>query len=284
MQNVKWLIQECDEDPTVASLIKEVQKQGFELKTFKYDPRDAKRNWTKAYQPKDCVCFYGSIQAAYMIDSRASWAPCIFGQDGSGNLFKQYNMFYLMAYYKNEMQNYRGIFQPYQNVKDLYLSYLNRNETPPALFIRPNDGTKKFAGQVITSMSDIIYLDSKCSPEDIVFTCPAVNPFPEEYRLVVVDGKIVTGSLYRKKGSLEPIIDDYLPESMIRYSQEILNSKKWKPDRMFVMDIVYYPLLEKCRVLEFNSISTSGLYACDLEIIVREQSRIVREEWEKYYG
>ena len=56
--------------------------------------------------------------------------------------------------------------------------------------------------------------------------------------------------------------------------------EEWQPDRAYTLDICLSD--GKYSLLEANSFSCSGLYACPVEPIVREVSRIALEEWKEY--
>ena len=51
---------------------------------------------------------------------------------------------------------------------------------------------------------------------------------------------------------------------------------------MWVLDMCKAAGLGAPKVLEVNSFSCSGLYGCNIEKIVREVSRVAKEEYDEY--
>jgi hypothetical protein len=81
----------------------------------------------------------------------------------------------------------------------------------------------------------------------------------QECRFFVVDSKIVTYSQYKIGETVRylPVVDDYL----IEYVNKIISI--WQPDIAYCLDICVSDGQPK--VLEVNSINSSGLYALDTQ-------------------
>lgn len=146
------------------------------------------------------------------------------------------------------------------------------------LFIRPNSGFKTFAGQVIylgTLDTDIETLDQLTGVmNDTLIFYNYVEKIEGEFRFVIVDGKVVTGSEYRWDGCLDIRID--YPESCFRLAQ-LVAEQPWQVDIAYTCDIA---LTEKGpKIIELNGFSCAGLYACDLEKVVCAVSDAALKEW-----
>lgn len=151
-------------------------------------------------------------------------------------------------------------------------------------FIRPVHDLKVFAGMVLdgedlekwkTEVWDISDGYSTLTPQTPV-TVSRIKEIECEARFFVVDGHVVTGSLYRQWGSTKK--ERLAPEDfMWEFAQEMVD--RWQPAKAFVIDValVDEELTEgmtdgerdvEMKVIEVNTINSSGFYAADpLEIV-----------------
>lgn len=155
------------------------------------------------------------------------------------------------------------------------------------IFIRPNEVTKAFAGRVINGRDFDHEINSlnqieKIDPETL---CVVASPreIAGEFRMIIVDGKVITGSEYRWDDKLDIRID--VDERCWKLAEEVA-AHPWQPDRVYVCDVA----LEvseiasrdlRPRLIELNSFSCAGLYACDTRKIVEAVSRAANKE---YFG
>lgn len=139
-------------------------------------------------------------------------------------------------------------------------------------FIRPVEDRKIFAGQIIhkdeynewKAKTENAHKDgyTTLTPDTEVVVSP-LKEIHSEWRFFVVDGKIVTGSLYKRYGMLyqQPLAND---DEVIPYAQSMVD--KWQPDRAFVIDIALTD--EGYKVIEYNCMNSCGFYSCDVGKIV----------------
>jgi len=74
----------------------------------------------------------------------------------------------------------------------------------------------------------------------------------------VLDGKVRAGSRYREGGRLS--IHPDVPYDVLRQARQHAN--RWLPADFIVMDLAVLPG-NQTRIVEFNSVHTSGLYAIE---------------------
>lgn len=140
----------------------------------------------------------------------------------------------------------------------------------PDLFIRPVSDSKEVAGSV-KSRGEIIELAKKVlsiNPDEIpggsmehdtelMLTAPV--RIQKEWRLWVVDGQIVTYSLYKegRRVIYRPEIDD----DALHFAQQRVDDN---PDyaRAYVIDVCRTE--DELRMIETNCINAAGFYAADL--------------------
>ena len=137
--------------------------------------------------------------------------------------------------------------------------------TEQRFFVRPDADNKSFNGQVMNrdefldwqrSMS-VMEDSATISKDDIIILAPIKAIFAE-YRFYVVNGKVVTGSVYKIGHKVV-----YAPcheQSVIDFAQQMVDL--YAPSIAFVLDIADTP--DGMKVLETNSISSSGFYAIDM--------------------
>lgn len=168
-------------------------------------------------------------------------------------------------------------------LKDLYFNYDSQKMQMTEIllkvkmkefFIKPDADTKEFAGQIMkfdefsdwyTKMMNIGYLDNNDFPVSI----SSPKQIGQEIRVVVVDRKISSASIYRKYRML---YERKIEEDSFLFSEieSIWNkvSKVFVPAPVFAMDLVQTD--DGYKVLEFNSFNSAGMYACDFTKIVSE--------------
>lgn len=144
------------------------------------------------------------------------------------------------------------------------------------VFARPSEDTKSFSGQLFEADNLIYWLGKVAASEDrfglngdtSIIVSPEKN-IKAEYRLFVVDGEIVSGSLY-KVGQLVTASETIDPIA-IDYANKMLDI--WQPDRAFVLDIAITD--EGPKVIEVNNINSSGFYKSDISKIVAAIDKMV---------
>jgi ATP-grasp domain, R2K clade family 3 len=148
------------------------------------------------------------------------------------------------------------------------------------IFVRPTRVHKLFTGRVVyrDDFRDAI-APSRYDPTTmIVISTPKEIGF--EWRLVIADDRIVASSQYRDSGAIS--LSTGCPENVSQYASGILTQVRWRPDRVFVMDVCESD--GRLYLLELNSFSCSGLYECDREAVIRAASAVAAAEWMSEHG
>jgi hypothetical protein len=94
-------------------------------------------------------------------------------------------------------------------------------------------------------------------PEDLVVVAP-VTEIQAEYRLMVIGGEIATGSMY--KLGRRVVYDSYIEPGVLTFAEKRI--KEFNPAIAYALDIAATP--SGYRIIETNSISSAGFYACDM--------------------
>lgn len=170
----------------------------------------------------------------------------------------------------------------YDNLLSEYDGYmLNRGAVVSSLraapkcwdtfFIRPNNDNKLFSGMVMSWeefedwRKNIIALDGESSitsmtADDLIVMASLKDIFAE-YRFYVVDGKVITGSMYKRSNRVYYVnITEHSDPELWQFAQKMVD--RWSPNRAFALDIA---LTENgYSVIEINAINSAGFYACDM--------------------
>ncbi len=173
----------------------------------------------------------------------------------------------LLENYKEEMLNF-----------DMTIGKLSEVETDlKEFFIRPARDTKAFVAEVVTK-SDFEEFRSRIIESHKIDHFSTVRPdtlvvisspkrIEQECRFFIVDKKIVTYSQYKVGENIRycPVVDSFI----IEYVEKMISI--WDPEIAYCLDIAVSNGQPK--VLEINSINSSGLYALDTQkfIVAIEQ-------------
>jgi hypothetical protein len=142
-------------------------------------------------------------------------------------------------------------------------------------FVRPINDSKNFAGRVFEwpefsdwqkKVCDIgeDYGDS-LTADTMIQICEPKKIYAE-YRCWVIDGRIVTVSMYKFGDRVIYKNADNGFEHVIEYAKFVV--EKWRPLRAFVIDVCE---TEKgFKIVEINTLNSCGFYACDMQKLVFE--------------
>lgn len=115
-------------------------------------------------------------------------------------------------------------------------------------FVRPFDDTKSFNGG--------IYNFNTLKYDGQVIIAP-LKHISREYRFFIVDGQIVTGSLYKVNGSLEE--SDVIDTGALKFAEKMIEKFKIPG---YVIDIA--KIDDEYKIMELNCLNASGFYKINL--------------------
>jgi len=174
------------------------------------------------------------------------------------------------------MLNDKAIFMTWKMFK--YRGPSGFSNYKKGLFIRPNSGFKTFAGQTIMfdTWNDTIDMLEQVSSvvDDTMILISPLQEIQGEFRFVIVNNNVITGSEYRWDNKLDIRID--YPDDCFELANKVAKHN-WQVDFAYVVDVALTPNGPK--VIELNSFSCAGLYACDLTKIVDAVSNTMYTEY-----
>lgn len=135
-------------------------------------------------------------------------------------------------------------------------------------FVKPEDDLKQFSGGVLrfAECADLFRRLGRpggaLGPTSrVVIAKP--REIDAEWRLFVVDGAVVTGSMYRPSG------EAHVPPEAMAFAERA--AARWVPSSVFVMDVAR--LERTWKIIECSCFNGSRFYAADVERLVRAVSQ-----------
>ena len=281
---MKWLVEEYDDH--VKELVEEIRKQGHECDFLNYYKMTKDNNYTGIGLPKGCgeyngeepVLFYGSIQlAGWIRRHKPLWVPGVWYN------YDKYKVSHWSAALGKYMLNEDFIILPVAEITRRWEKLFRDVGDGNNLFIRPDNGTKSFGGKTFykerwkLDWPNATYM---MDPHELCVVSYPCN-IGKEWRFIIVEGQVITGSQYKDHGSAE--IQDIIPGDdkayrAWKFAQKIAD-EKYNPDPMYTIDICeanggFY-------LVELNNFCSSGLYACDLQKIVAKASELAIREFKE---
>lgn len=137
-------------------------------------------------------------------------------------------------------------------------------------FARPTKDTKIFTGQVFTHKEWQTYVDDVSknydthliSDESRILVAPAKN-IQQEIRCWVIDGEVITTSLYRMNGrTFKKNFDD--ETAVLDFIKKMIGI--FVPARAFVIDVALVD--DEYKIIEINLINSAGFYEANIGKLV----------------
>lgn len=283
--NVKWLIENFEQDNKIWKLINEIKSRGQPLEVIDYYNYYLKGNIQNddgtvsqsSYKDDDCVIFQGSIQLALWIKRHKPWIPGIWLEPDKFKCTTYYS--HLGEFLFN--QDYE--FTTVGEYKRKFESYYKNFGVDNCIFIRPDTGLKSFTGQIFTRErhdTDWKFFDQTTKPEDIIVVS-SPKAIKAEYRLVIARGEVIASSQYQREGKREQLPGAPLAATLLGtiVAGEIDKSLNLGP--MYMVDIVV-DHEDAAHLMEINCFNCSGMYEADKKVIVDAANQIAWEEYQDY--
>lgn len=146
------------------------------------------------------------------------------------------------------------------------------------VFIRPDRVTKSFTGFTATPdrySYEVGCLEtvSRVSRDEIVIIASA-KPIELECRYVIADGTVVAGSTYSwEEGATHTANTDPRCDAVAKE----MARRDWQPDTVYTCDVALSD--GRARIVELNSFSCAGLYACDTVAVAEAVTACMLDEF-----
>jgi len=277
--NIKWLVEingaDADNAKGVANAVRLCDMKAAEVKYIPMSndlDRMVMGNGVKINDNEPVVAFTSLEMVKLLQSQRPQWFPSVWC-DGE--------RFSCHAYYAKW-----GEFSVQKNYAFMPLSEIKRRKEwvyktfsiDGKVFIRPDDNFKSFTGEVVhEGMFDKFYdmagFYGKVDDKLAIVSSPV--KIHAEWRFIIADNKVLTGSTYRIDGKVEK--QSSWEPGAAEFAETVAVSNGGGPHRIYVMDICRTD--EGYRLMEIGPVNAAGLYACNLIAFVQKASEIALEEW-----
>jgi len=272
-----WLIEAGVYGTEAEPLLAEIRRQGMLAAVV---PHQAlKRDETLCVERRvladgDCVIGYGTFPFARQIQLHRQWKP------GGWAAAENFDCTTYFAYFGKFLLNQRYAILPGVEAirqQDWLFQVLGKvNE----VFARPTGCNKLFTGRsIFKDYFAAALAPTRYDPATLVTVSPP-KEIGTEWRLVVAGERVVAASQYCDQG--RKCVQAGCPEEVQKFAEGMLAEVRWRPDPIFMLDICEAD--GQFWLVEINGFSCSWLYACDLNAVVKEASRLASEAWKRSSG
>jgi hypothetical protein len=282
--NFVWIIEQYVYDEYDQKLIAAIKEVGCRFITYDYVPTESniETDLITKLKPTDIVIFHGGLQLGRKM-LKYNVYPTIF------LTLENYECFRYYGFYGNHLLNSDYMMMGLNDIERNKKIIFNRFNTSK-IFIRPSNGYKSFAGQCISFNNfkmdlDLLRLSYGGLDLQQLILISSLKELEEEYRFVVVDGKIVSGTMYMDKDN-RPLHRAYYDklctdEEAKKYAESLLGL--YVPDQAFTMDIVRLSNGEY-KLIEINSFNCASMYGGDYKKIVEAVNGLSYNEYLDVFG
>jgi hypothetical protein len=218
----------------------------------------------------DCVVFLGTYPLMRQIQLHHRWVP------GGWCDAERFDCARYYPAFGRSLLNHDGLMASIDAALREVETVFSRFGDGGRVFIRPLGLEKTFTGRCVDAEGYVSALESARYSR-----CGALVARPRtigsEWRLVVAPGGVVASSRYRKDGALA--VASGCPDEVRSFAEHVLAATDYRPDPVFMLDLCESG--GSIHVLELNSFSCSGLYACDPDAVVAAATRLAVEAWER---
>lgn len=287
MKKVNWIIDKDIFEEYEERLVDSIKKSGSNVYFYDelvrvnskdYSVDDFKNYMLNKFTDKDIVVFHGSLEYS----KKLSHLPIYPGTFLTLENFECYNYYgYFGDYLLNSNYMMMGLNDVLRN-KDRLVDNLFANES---FFIRPSNGYKSFPGQILNydnfeSEFDILIKSYAGLDMNTLVLLSRKQELEEEYRFIVVDGEVISGSQYFDKdniGTFKPYYDRVCEnDKAIEFA--IKMSKLYQPDKAYTIDICKTKNNEY-KLLELNSFNCASMYGNDYDKVVEAINKLAIKEY-----
>lgn len=274
--NVRWLVEDYAHSQDLSPLYATLEAHDVPYdKLPKLSTSGDIRALLGRYHERDCVLFYGSLDTAGAIYKKGPWTPGVYYNIDAYNCTSYYPAL------GKHLLNAEYVMLPFGELerrKEELFAWVGEDRK---IFLRPDVGYKTFTGSVIPKVKfeheiGLMALSPKITERSLVIAARP-RPIQQEWRFVVCDGKIVTGSQYMLNGVVRA--EGTYTDDAAAFAEEMANL--YQPERVFVLDVCRSEGEHK--VMEVGCFSCAGLYNCDLGEVVEQVSKTAWDEWCKIY-
>lgn len=279
MAQVKWVFEkDAYQDGNTEKMIEICKQQNWLWQMVNYVMYGNHEYIKWDFHEDECVIAYGSIGFVKHIQRHLKWYP------GAWCEWHQLKTSTYLAYWGEFSVQQDYAFLPLAEVKRQWVGLWGRYSNYGNVFLRPDDNDKRFHGELVCPERFDEWWKT-CQiyspPLESMTMISRPNRIQIEFRLLIVNRKVVTGSHYRTDG-LESWshLDTswWMDKSAVEFAEKVASSTEWQPSSVYVMDVCMVEG-DKFKLLEIGSFNCAGLYKCDLAAIMAAVNEQAFLDW-----
>ncbi|WP_165229569.1 ATP-grasp domain-containing protein [Aquisphaera insulae] len=268
-----WLIESGVYGDEAAPLLAEIRRQGMTAGVVPHGAIRARAGPVVAggrpLDPDACVIGYGAYPFAREILSQRRWRPGAWCSEEGLDCSTYYG--YFGPFLLNREHAILPGVEAIRRRDELFAAFGRDGR----VFVRPAGCDKLIVGRCVDLGSFAAALaPARYDPATRVVVA-APRSLGREWRIIVIDGRVIAGSRYAVKGVRA--IDPEFPAEVRAFAEAILAEVRWRPDPAFMLDLGESE--GELRLVELNSFSGSWLYRCDLPAVVAAASDLASRTW-----
>jgi hypothetical protein len=166
-------------------------------------------------------------------------------------------------YWGKDLVQQRYAFYPFAEVVRLKDELYEMFGVNNRMFIRPDSNDKTFTGAVIEKDYYKVWEKNARTyntKDDTLCVVSRPEVIKKEFRMIVANGKVITGSLYSEGGLLT---ENGFPKA----AADLIEASKWHPHPLYVADVALTD--DGFKLMEIGPINGAGIYKCDVVPILK---------------
>lgn len=287
MKKVNWVIDKYLFDEYEDRLATAIKNSGSNV--YFYDDlcgKTFKEYITSKFTDKDIVVFHGSLQHGMQLSHLPIYP-------GTFMTIQNYECYKYYGYYGNHLLNedymMMGLNDVLRNKEKIFSCFDKYRHQHGKIFIRPSDGFKSFAGQLLSYDNfeqefNVLIQSYGGIDMDSIALISGLQNILEEYRFVVIDGKAISGTTYfdsENIGTLNPHYNKICTDvKAIDFTEQMV--KLYQPDKAFTIDVCKIDSGEY-KLLEIGSFNCASMYGNDYDAIVKATNELSIKEYEDLF-
>ena len=272
--SVHWLLDPSVFETEHVDLAAAIVRQGFSFKDVNRPPlpyrwEDTKSAYRQLFPRGACVVTHADIDLVMRVRADDNWTPGVFAS------VERFFCSHYFAHFGRFLLNRDYALLPFAELlrcSDFLFDTFGREGR---IFVRPDSPLKLFTGLVASQATierDVEFMGFYDFARESLVVVSSPKPILREWRLVIADGQIVTGSKY-KEGD-ENVRRPGVEPDVVAFAQGVL-AGGYAPDPVWVIDICQTADNEY-HLLEIGGFSFAGLYACDKDAVVEAVSAVAK--------
>jgi hypothetical protein len=265
-----WVIQSnMGSQSDIQDYVKGVKESGANVIEVDYIPFSQELPKIDVSGP---VVFYGAVNFIKEVQNSGRWPLGVFGDSETFT-------------YETWAENYGSMLLNSPDSTQLMTvgDFCSDKRDPEEdIFVRPQHDTKSLVGRVWTAGEfkkfciDVTaggYPDVNAETPIVVATPYGIEA---EWRLFVVDNKVVGASQYHKKGKLHKAPG--APQDILDFAEKVI--EKWSPAPAYTLDLCRSA--GNCYIVEAQGFNSAGTYACDIKKVAEAVNEVAIKLWKKH--